>query len=88
MPKKRKTKDLNRGPFEAKDFDRQLRRIGYKKAPGGKHDSYIHPSRPGKVSVSTAWTSIKCGDRIFNSIADQSGLGKSGLLRVMNGLDA
>lgn len=91
MPGKRKRKrqgiDLNRGPFTAGDIDKHLRRAGYERIPGGKHWNYRHASRPGKVSVSSKWTGVRVGDPIFNSLARQSGYGKAGLHRLLNGLD-
>lgn len=70
MPKRRKDKTLHRGPFTAADFDKHLRRVGYVKRAGGKHLCYTHPDRPGKVTISTAWTSIRWGDPIFKNIAE------------------
>jgi len=40
------------------------------------------------VQVSPKWTGIKAGSEIFNSLAAQSGFGKDGLLRLLNGLPA
>lgn len=92
MPKKRRkggkgAADLNRGPFSTTDFDKHLRRVGWERVSGGRHLNYRHPDREGKVQLSTNWTGIRASDPIFNSIARQTGYGKKGLLRVLNGLD-
>jgi predicted RNA binding protein YcfA (HicA-like mRNA interferase family) len=84
--KKKSGGDLNRGPWTSREIIDALRSIGYEQHAGGKHLQLKHPDRPGKVSISPGWSGVAASSMVFNSIARQSGLGKEGLLRVMNGL--
>jgi len=88
MPKRRKDKSLNRGPFRAKDFHKHLGRIGFTRKEGGKHSLRISPDGKHRVPISNAWTGVRAGDPIFKSIARGTGLGEKDLLRVLNGFDA
>lgn len=89
MPKKRRegAKNLNKGPFTAADFDRALRSDGWYRVPGGKHWNYKHPTKPGKVQVASNWEHVKYGKFNYVNVAENSGLGKMGLLKLLNGLD-
>lgn len=87
MGKKRKGRQLHRGPFTAAEIERELQRVGFVRSVGSKHVQYKHPSRPGKVSISRAWTGIRASDEMFKSLARQAGYSKQEFLELLNGLD-
>jgi hypothetical protein len=84
--KKQSGSQLNRGPWTGSQIAAALRSIGYVERPGGKHLQFEHPDRPGKVSISHGWTGVRASSTVFNGVARQSGLGKDGLLRLLNGM--
>ena len=86
--KLKKGQNLSRGPWTASDIANAITGQGYQRIKGDfKHLNYKHPDRPGKVQISSSWDSIRYGDWIFNRIAENSGYGKKGLQRILNGLD-
>jgi hypothetical protein len=79
---------LSRGPWTASEIIKALEQQGYGRIKGDfKHENYEHPGRPGKVQISMSWTGVKYGGWIYNRIAENSGYGKKGLQRILNGLD-
>ncbi len=87
MSRRRLDKQLSRGPWDSAQITAQLQRVGYRQVRGGKHPNYEHPDRPGKVQIPSNWTGVKVGSYPFKGLATQTGLGKKGLQRVLNGLD-
>jgi hypothetical protein len=90
MPKSKKNKkgpQLNRGPFSYKEFDRELRRIGYANVKPGDHFNLKHPDRSGKVQLDAKWKHVKVGGWVWRQLCRQSCFSKLELQRILNGLD-
>lgn len=80
-----KRKQLNKGPFTAKQIERALTRgDGWFRVPGSNHIALKHPSKPGKVSLSENWDSVKRGQLVFKSIARQAGMSQDELVQLIN----
>lgn len=86
--KKKPSGKLSTGPWTFDDLRKILEAEGYVRREGAGHPHWEHPSRPGKVSLDEKWTGVKCGSLVFNSVGRQSGYGKKGLQRLLNGLPA
>lgn len=78
---------LNRGPFTCNDLERAIRRDGWEPGRSRKHLNFVHPTKPGKVSLDAKWTGIRANDTMFRSVARQAGLDKKDLLLLLNGID-
>lgn len=89
MPKKKKKKgdQLSRGPFDCRELERGLRRVGYQPTKHGSHMNFEHPDRPGKVQLDDKWQNVKVGGWVWRSLCRQSGYSKKELQRIVNGLD-
>ena len=86
--KKKPSGRLSKGPWTYDDIRKVLESQGYTSEKGAAHPQWRHPTRPGKVSLDKKWTSVKTGQMVFDSLARQTGYGKKGLQRLLNGLPA
>jgi len=87
MPKRRKDKQLSRGPWDSAHIVKHLKRMGYCAGEGGRHPNFKHADRSGKVQVPSNWTGVKVGSQTFTGLRSQTGFSKEELTRVLNGLD-
>jgi hypothetical protein len=75
---------LRRGPFSGTDIGAALERLGAIAETGGNHQTvYVHPIKGWKVPISTAWTSVRKGDPIFNGILRTTGCDAKTLLKAL-----
>lgn len=81
---KKKSGRLNRGPFTAVQIERLLKKEGCVCVTGGSHPLYERPRTGARWGVSRKWTSIKCGDPIFNGLKDFLGCGKKELCQKLD----
>lgn len=86
MGKKRKGRDLHRGPFTASDFKRAIKLDGWEPAKPGDHLNYRHRTRRGKIQIDEKWNSVKPGHSPFRGIMEQGGYTKLELLKLLNGI--
>jgi hypothetical protein len=85
--KRRRGRQLSRGPFSCRDLEREFRRIGYRVVKHGDHLNLKHPDRPGKVQLDAKWKHVKVGGWVWRYLCRQSGYSKQELQRILNGLD-
>lgn len=89
MAKRRKNKsELSRGPFDSKDVERALKLDGWtRRTGGGGHGVYYdsHPTKEGKVPISTEWTGLRCWDPIVRGFLETMHVSKDELLHLLNG---
>jgi len=77
---------MSKGPWSYSDIRRAIESQGYVREEAASHPQWRHPARPGKVSLDEKWTGVKTGQIVFESLARQTGYGKAGLQRLLNGL--
>lgn len=85
--RRKKGQELSRGPFNHRELERELRRVGYEATKPGDHLNFKHPDRPGKVQLDAEWTGVKVGGWVWRSLCRQTGYSKKELQRIVNGLD-
>lgn len=76
----------NRGrkmpPLVTADIRKMLRFDGWHSVPGGNHLCFEHPTKPGKVQVSTKWTGIKTSHEVWKGLLSQTGWSKEEAERI------
>lgn len=85
--RRKKGQELSRGPFNHRELERELRRVGYEATKPGDHLNFKHPDRPGKVQLDAKWTGVKVGGWVWRSLCRQTGYSKKELQMIVNGLD-
>jgi predicted RNA binding protein YcfA (HicA-like mRNA interferase family) len=76
---------MKRGPFTSKDVVQALKADGWTPRPGGNHQVWEHPTKPGKYTVSAKWTGLKISDPILKGMSRTCTIPKDQLLRLLNG---
>jgi len=62
-----------------------LKADGWHAIEGGNHLNFKHPTRSGKVQVSTKWTGVKPGSGPFKGICAQAGWTRDDVERLYFG---
>jgi hypothetical protein len=87
MPRKKKGKELSRGPWDYAHIRKELMRVGYASCKHAGHLNYECPGRPGKVQLDKKRTGVQASSWVFKGLVAQTGYPKPQLIRILNGLD-
>jgi hypothetical protein len=82
--RKKPSGQLKRGPFTTADVKRALKKDGWSSKSGGEHQTvWEHPSKPGKIPISEAWTALRAKCPILKGMARTMSISDQDLLELL-----